>query len=74
MIRISPMNSTKTIQAGDCKACQKYYSIATLAERFELSPKTLRRMITDGRLKARRIGGSIRVPHSELAKIVRDYY
>ena len=65
--------TTPADKAGGCKACQKYFSIATLAERFELSEKTIRRMITEGRLKAKRIRGSIRIPHTELAKIVRDY-
>ena len=57
----------------DCKACQKYFSIATLAAQLELSPKTIRRMITEGRLKAKRIRGSIRIPHTELAKIIQEY-
>ena len=59
--------------AGGYKACQQYFSIATLAERFELSEKTIRRMITEGRLKAKRICGSIRIPHTELAKIIQEY-
>lgn len=59
--------------SSDCKACQKYHSISAVAEHFELSEKTIRRMITEGQLKAKRIGGSIRIPHAELVKIIRDY-
>lgn len=68
------MNKTHhTEPACGCKACQKYFSIASLAEQFELSQKTIRRMITEGRLKARRIGGSVRIPHEELSKIIKEY-
>lgn len=60
-------------KACDCRVCQQYFSIATLASRFEVSEKTIRRMITEGRIKAFRIGGTIRIPHAELAKIIQDY-
>lgn len=65
--------SHHTEPACGCKACQKYFSIASLAVQFDLSQKTIRRMITEGRLKAKRIGGSIRISHEELSKIIRDY-
>lgn len=58
---------------ADCPHCQKYYRLKTLAATFDISEKTLRRMITEGKLKAKRIGGSIRIAHSELNKIIQDY-
>jgi len=37
-------------------------------------PRTLcKSMIVNHQIKAKRIGGSIRIPHEELAKIVREY-
>lgn len=57
----------------ECAHCQKYYRLKTLAATFDISEKTLRRMITEGRLKAKRIGGSIRIPHAELIKIIQEY-
>jgi len=57
----------------DCVACQKYFSIASLAEQFELSQKTIRRMIIEGQIKAKRIRGSVRIPHSELLKLIKEY-
>ncbi|MEK7727561.1 MAG: helix-turn-helix domain-containing protein [candidate division KSB1 bacterium] len=56
-----------------CPCGQQYYRLAKVARLFDLSEKTLRRMITNHQIKAKRIGGSIRIPHEELAKIVRDY-
>ena len=57
----------------ECLHCQKYYRLKALAETFDISEKTLRRMITNRMIKAKRIGGSIRIPHSELSKIIREY-
>ena len=56
-----------------CPCGQQYYRLAKVAELFDVSEKTLRRMITNRQLKAKRIGGSIRIPHDELAKVVREY-
>ena len=57
----------------ECPHCQKYYRLKALAQTFDLSEKTLRRMITNRMIKAKRIGGSIRIPHSELNKIIQEY-
>ncbi|MCA9741405.1 helix-turn-helix domain-containing protein [candidate division KSB1 bacterium] len=56
-----------------CRACQKHYRLAAVAEMFDLSEKTVRRMVTERRIKAKRIGGSIRIPHAEVVKMVEDY-
>ncbi|MFX1538553.1 MAG: helix-turn-helix domain-containing protein [Promethearchaeota archaeon] len=55
-----------------CEACQRFYSISTIAERWDLSQKTIRRMINGGQIKAKRIRGSVRIPHSELLKVIED--
>ena len=55
-----------------CEACQNHYSITTLAKRWDVSPKTIRRWIKDGKLHSKRIGGSVRIPHSEAVKIVSE--
>ena len=62
----------RTDNPCSCVACQKYYSIKHLAAQWDLSPKTIRRMINSGKMKAKRIGGSVRVPHSELLKVIDD--
>ena len=56
-----------------CPCGQQYYRLAKVAELFDVSEKTLRRMIVNRQLKAKRIGGSIRIPHEELMKVVREY-
>ena len=55
------------------RSCRKYYKISKMAEMLDVSEKTLRRMIADRRIKAVRIGGSVRIPHSELHKMIQDY-
>jgi excisionase family DNA binding protein len=55
-----------------CDACQSYYSIATLAIKWDVSPKTVRRWIANGKLHPKRIGGSVRIPHSEVVKIISN--
>jgi len=56
-----------------CWTCQQFYSVASLAQMLDLDQKTLRRMITNGKIKSKRIGGSVRIPHAELQKLIRDY-
>ena len=69
----APRTSSHQGDNSDCAACQQFYSIASLARMFELSPKTIRRMIIDGQLKAKRVRASIRIPHSEMVKALQDY-
>lgn len=59
--------------AGECRSCQQFYRIRAVCAMLDVSEKTIRRMIANGQLKAKRIGGSIRIPHEELAKIIREY-
>jgi excisionase family DNA binding protein len=68
----SKTNSEKiTIPRKVCD--QQYFSVATVAKRFEISEKTVRRMIAESRIKAKRIRGSIRISHEELEKLIREY-
>ncbi len=45
-------------------------SIQEVADRLNLSTKTIRRMIADGRLPSHRIGRSIRVQPGDLATLI----
>ena len=66
-------HALSNVKEAQCPCGQQYYRLAKVAELFDVSEKTLRRMITNRQLKAKRIGSSIRIPHDELAKIVREY-
>jgi excisionase family DNA binding protein len=48
-----------------------FYSIATLAERLDVSRDTVRRLIERGELVAIRIGSSVRVDAVEVEAFVR---
>ncbi len=55
-----------------CEICQQYYSIKSLALMWDMSQRTVKRMIERDELRAKRIGGSWRIPHSEVAKVIND--
>ena len=57
---------------GCCMTCQRYYKISTLAEIFDMSAKTIRRRIADGKIKIVRIHGQIRIPHGEIVRSIID--
>lgn len=44
----------------------KFYSITTVAKIFEVTPATIRNWITSGSLKAVKIQGRWRIPHSAI--------
>ena len=50
-------------------SCEHYYSIKRVAMMFEISEKTLRRIINDREIELIRIGGSIRLSESEIPKL-----
>lgn len=50
---------------------KKYATLSEAAEHLLLSTRTVRRMISDGELRAVRIGGSIRIPLDALAEVGR---
>jgi excisionase family DNA binding protein len=49
---------------------EPFYTIAVTAERLKLHPKTVLRMIREGRLRATRIGKSYRILRSDLEAFV----
>ena len=44
----------------------EFLTVNETAERYKVSPRTIKRWIDSGELKARRIGRSIRIPVSSL--------
>jgi excisionase family DNA binding protein len=48
----------------------KFHSINTVAERLDLSPRSVRRLIDSGKLQAVKIGGSVRVSDDELQRLL----
>jgi len=52
------------------KKVQQHYKIKTVAKLYDISEKTIRRWIKSGKLKANRIGGSIRIPRHEIEKFI----
>ena len=73
-VRISeaPLNGVQQRFHLHCDACQQFYSLSTLAAMWDMSTKTIRRMIQNGRLKPKRINGSVRIPHSEIVKCIDE--
>jgi excisionase family DNA binding protein len=54
------------------KKLQQHYRLKTVAEMCDVSEKTVYRWIYEGRIKAHRIGGSIRIPKSELVLLIQS--
>jgi|SaaInlStandDraft_3_1057020.scaffolds.fasta_scaffold33173_2 excisionase family DNA binding protein len=57
------------IRSKEGDAYEQYYSLKTVATMFEISEKTIRRLIINYEISTIKIGGSIRVPKSELSKM-----
>ena len=53
-------------------AVPKFHSIKTIANRLDLSPRTVQRLIDSGPLQAVKIGGSVRVSEVELQRLLTD--
>ena len=49
---------------------ERLLTIADVADRCQVSPRSVRRWIDDGRLKVIRLGRSIRVAEGDLAKFL----
>ena len=47
------------------------YRVSEIAELVSLTEKTIRSLISRGAITAIKVGGSVRVPHSELEKILK---
>jgi excisionase family DNA binding protein len=54
--------NSRSRRSGDAAPHQKLLTVAQLAERWQVSERTVRRMIADGRIKAVRVGRSVRIP------------
>lgn len=51
---------------------QQHYRLKDVAEMLSVSEKPVYRWVSDGTLRAHRIAGSVRVPKTELLKIIRE--
>ena len=52
---------------------QDYYRVKDVARMLSVTEKHVRNMINRGEIKAKRFGGVIRIPYSELVRNIRDY-
>ena len=52
---------------------QNHYKISTVAGMYEISENIIRKWITQKKIKVCKIGGAVRIPKSELLKIVQDW-
>ncbi len=50
---------------------EEYYSINTLAKRYDMSKDFWRKRISSGEVKAVKLGRSVRIPKEEVDKIVK---
>ncbi len=50
---------------------QQHYRLKDVAKMCAVSEKSVYRWIYDGRIKAHRIAGSVRIPRTELLKIIQ---
>lgn len=50
-----------------------YFTIAQTAEKLQVSPNTIRNLITRGDLKAERIGRSIRIRNENLEALLTPF-
>lgn len=48
----------------------RYLSVKTVADRLDLSPRTVQRLISNGTLQAVKIGGAVRVSDDELQRLL----
>lgn len=59
------MPKTREVASG-----AKYYRVETIAEKLDLSPRSVRRLIDSGQLQAIKVGGSVRVSDDELQRLL----
>lgn len=53
---------------------ETYFSVSQVALMFKVHPLTVRRYIKEGRLKAVRIAGTIRIEQAAINTFLRDIY
>jgi excisionase family DNA binding protein len=59
------MSKTRKTASGP-----KYHRVETVAEKLDLSPRSVRRLIDNGQLQAVKIGGAVRVSDEELQRLL----
>ncbi len=64
---------TSDIRAELHEKLQQYYSIEKVAKMCDVSPNTVRKWIQHEKLKARKIGGAVRISASELSSFIQDW-
>ena len=52
---------------------QDYYKVKDVARLMNVTEKHVRNMINRGEIQAKRFGGAIRIPYSELVRNIKDY-
>ena len=55
-----------------CDSCQQFYKISSVAKRWDMSQRTIRRMVAAGLIRTKRIHGRIRISSTEVAKAVKE--
>ena len=70
-MRIWVRNVTKNTK-NHCDSCQQFYKISTVAQRWDMSQRTIRRMVAAGLIRTRRIHGRIRISSTEIAKAIKE--
>lgn len=58
---LKPLNRPTPLPVKDGEARRDFYSLADVARMTTLSERTIRRMVADGRLAGRRVGGRLLV-------------
>lgn len=51
---------------------EQLYTTKELAQRLRLSDQTIRRWVTQGKLKAIKAGRNLRIPESEVKRMLED--
>ncbi len=52
---------------------QDHYRVKDVARIMEVTERHVRNMINRGEIRAKRFGGAIRIPYSELVRNIKDY-
>ena len=68
------MNDQESFYLQETKhKIQSYYTVKDVATLISVSEKHVRNMINRGEIRAKRFGGAIRIPYTELVRNIKDY-
>jgi len=67
------MSKKSNSKTGVDYLLQQHYKARQIAQMFNVAEQTVYKWIRDGRIKAHRIGGCVRIPESELVGMVRRF-